>query len=257
LSFSPDGKWLAGGTAEEPEGKWNGVVKLWDTRTWNEVRGFESPFGPLKALVFTPDGRLLLGLTDAWNGVVAAYDPATGQELASSPGGETQFYRGLALSPDGRRFATAKRGGPVDVWDAGSFRLPLPAGAGAAKGGPLRTVTNHEGGALCVAYSPRNDVLASGGVDGTVRLFDVTTGQELHRLTGHRRHVNALAFRPDGCFLASAGSDAPLRLGDVRAGKEVAVLRGHTDAVHAVAFSPDGRTLATGSADGTVKQWGR
>mgnify|MGYP000561984351 CR=1 FL=1 len=59
-----------------------------------------------------------------------------------------------------------------------------------------------------VAFGPDSQMLATAGSDGTVRLWNVTTGQALgDPLTGHAGGIPALAFAPDGTTLLSAGLD--------------------------------------------------
>lgn len=111
-------------------------------------------------------------------------------------------------------------------------------------------------------FSPKGDVLASGGHDNAAHLWDATASpnlRELAVLRGHRDAVRSVAFSPGGNILATASSDRTAKLWDVTDPAHPFVLAaplvGHTDNVYSAVFSPDGHTLATASHDKTVRLW--
>jgi WD40 repeat protein len=109
-----------------------------------------------------------------------------------------------------------------------------------------------------VAFNPDGAELASGGMDGTVRIWSPKRHLQLAILRGHKGAVDALAWSPDGAMLASGGGDHAIRLWDVKRRAPVGVLRGHTGALTLLAFAPDGRRLASAGSiygDGTVRVW--
>ena len=125
------------------------------------------------------------------------------------------------------------------------------------------TLQGHSSTVTSVAFSADGKTLASASHDGTLRLWDVTTGKERTTLGKYAGCVGCVAISPDGKTMASGiiGSPVPhpdlknVKLWEVTTGTVRAKLKGHIGYVHSVAFSPDGKSLASGSSDGTVKLW--
>lgn len=110
--------------------------------------------------------------------------------------------------------------------------------------------------------SARGELLALGGADGAIRVWDLQARTrvallrtDLHRRTGHEAAILSLVFRRDDVVLASGHVDGTVHLWDLREHAEIPARLRHDDMVGALAFSPDGATLASGSLDSTVKLW--
>src|SRR5205085_9903899 len=109
-------------------------------------------------------------------------------------------------------------------------------------------------------------VLASGGKDGLVKLWDPATGASLGELTGHGGAVTSISFAPDKPRMLAVGAwndkgDSDIKVWELvpadkgYKGKELHTLKGHQAGVTCVAFGPGGVRLASGSADKNVMIW--
>ena len=148
---------------------------------------------------------------------------------------DVQFF------PDGTRLAVASSIG-IWIYDTRTYQ-------------EIALLTGHTNSVWSLAFSPDGKTLASGSLDGSIRLWDVTTWQ--HKQIPTEDIVTSVVFSPDGKTLASvSGSwEGTISLWDAATGRHKKTLRGHTDAVNSIAFSSDGTTLASGGMDETLRLW--
>jgi WD40 repeat protein len=242
VAFSPEGK-LATANADD-------IVQLWDPATGQPagppIRAVTATGTAVLSMAFSPDGRFLAATNDA--DTIQLWDPATGQP-AGTPLAVGSGVFSVAFSPDSRLLATAALNG-IRLWNAETGQ-PISASLNADPGGAVSGV----------AFSRDGRLLATADADGTVRLWNPSTGQAAGRPipvgTGAIDTSQAV-FSPDGRLLAIADNDGAVQIWELStgrvAGRPIPVGTGAITASQ-VAFSPDGRLLAIADNDGAVQIW--
>jgi WD40 repeat protein len=199
--LSPDGKWFAcPGLA--------GGLKVWDTERGLELRTLKVLKEPARHWEFSPDGTRLAA-SDA-SGAVKIWDLSTGREICTTDLREVSIWL-LRFSPDGKQLAVAVTGSSINgPGMPGEVRI-LDA---ESRGEVFPLLKGFSGGFSILSFSPNGKRLATGGKDGTVKVWDVATGQETLTLKGHTDWVTGLAFSPDGHRLISSSPDGTVRIWD-------------------------------------------
>jgi WD40 repeat protein/transcriptional regulator with XRE-family HTH domain len=119
------------------------------------------------------------------------------------------------------------------------------------------TLRGHTDALTSVAISPDGKRIATSSLDGTAKVWDPVTGQEILTLRGHSDGVWNVTFSPDGSKFVTASSDKTAKVWDAASGKALVTLSGHTEGITCVVFSPtdNGARVVTASDDGTAKVW--
>lgn len=106
-----------------------------------------------------------------------------------------------------------------------------------------------------VSVTANESLVASGGEDGAVRLWELNGRRLVRLLRGHTGWVFATALSADGEIVASAGEDGVIRLWRTHTGEPMGALTGHTRRIRGLAFASSGKTLVSGAEDGRVWAW--
>jgi WD40 repeat protein len=163
--------------------------------------------------------------------------------------GLTGCVRAVAFSRDGKKLACG-HGKFVRLWDV--ERL------GDKEGRTGLVLEGHTEDVNAVAFAPRAGLLASGGTEPAIRLWDVSTGKPRGFLKSHTKSVTSLAFSPDGKTLLSGSRDHTAGLWDMvptPGPRKTLPPRINLGPVNGVVFSPDGQRFATASTYASLNVW--
>ena len=285
VSFSPDGKRVA-------SARRSGEVGIWDTTTGELIQSFREHRATwLNSIAFSPDGKTIAGVdeqglmmmnleegTSRWvnysnndwqtsvafspNGMFlanAGYEgvqlrnPKTGELIDRPLKGVNGGVGAITFSPDSKTLAGG-HGSVLRLWD---IETQEPIG---------QRMTGHSSFIMSVAFSPDGKILASASDDGTVRRWNVATGEAIgepivgERMEGYEGRTRSVAFSPNGKVLASGGNNDIPRLWDAKTGEAIGELGVYSsdfgaNTVLSVAFSPDGTRLASASSGKYIQIW--
>ena len=217
-----------------------------------EVRRFEGHHSVVSRVALSADGQRALSTSSGYgdDNSIHVWDTATGRELRRLDGGRVYS---LTLSADGRRALTGSHNG-ITLWD-------LDSGEALQQ---MKADTPFAPSVYAVSFSPDGKQALWGAWDGTVRVWDLATGQELRKMQASANHVMSVAFAPGGRLGASgSGSgwhkrnaeqsdDNFVQIWDLTTGEELFHLNTDQDTATCLAFSPDGHRLLAASKYGFI-----
>lgn len=257
VRFSPDGRQLI-------SSGYDNTARLWDLETGQCVQVLRGHSWWVWSAEFSPDGQRIVTAGQDGKAIVWSRDnDETPFEILT----EFSQHRGpvyvARFAPDGQLVATGGHDRRVLLWNPDEVEpvdiarrldgLPDPPA-------PYRELSGHTAPVRALAFSAEKNLLASGGQDNVLRVWELPTGRLRSTLRGHASHVRGCDFSPDGRWLLSAGRDDQIKLWEPETYAEQVVLGGrlagsHSDAVLDARFSRDGRRVVTASRDRTAAVW--
>lgn len=234
IDFSPDGERLVSVGKDR-------TLKVWDSGSGELLKSILASYVDLTKVAFSPDGdHIAAGDHDR---TAKIWDSHSLNQLSTLEGHESGVIE-LAFSPEGDRLVTSSTLGFQGqiVWD-------LPSGL------QIGNFFGHTGTVADIDFRPDGKQIATASIDGSVRLWDANTFEQLSVLNEGQLMMFAVEYNPDGTLLAASGEAGKVTIWDVESGDVLQTFHAHADWMLDIEFSPDGSWLATSSLDGTAKIW--
>ena len=210
----------------------------------SRIRTFVGHQDTVRRIAFNSDGTTIASAS--LDASIRLWNVSDGSQLKQLQVGSPAYS--VALSPD-RSLVAAGGLAVVRVWDV-------------ATGNERHLLRGHSRHVWSVDFAPDGSTLASSAADGTVRLWDVFTGECKAVLSypfGGHPGFESVQFSPDGKTLAAGGglllTPGLVKLWDAATHEEIAAFRAHDLSIECIAFAPDGKRLATGAQDNRAKLW--
>ncbi|KAG9070327.1 hypothetical protein KI688_009664 [Linnemannia hyalina] len=285
LACSPDGRWIATGHGD-------GNVWLWDMVSGSPGPVLQGHAKTVTGIAFSPDGQLIATSSDDFR--VMLWDASTG-DIISTFDGHWRSIHDIAFSPDGLTIASGSKDRTMRLWEVNSSRSSIaiqdqigdsclvaysPDGLFVISAHCLPAISIYHPGVIRqgnattglrgsvsfefpdpemiydVAFSADGNQVATGCEDGSVRLWDRSTGAAGLVLKGHSGAVKIVAYSTCGRRIASCDHRNIVRLWDLYDTEQQCILVGDGDNNNCIIdlkFSPTGHQLAVCSEDGKVR----
>jgi WD40 repeat protein len=233
VAFSNDDQYVVSGGADR-------TIRVWEIRTGKCVRVCRGHTEAVAQVACHPAEPLMASA--GHDNTARLWNLATGQVIASFTD-HGNWVSGVAFTADGAHFASCSLDGTVRVGHIASL----------ARVAELRT--EDDDSLWSVAFSIDGTLVAAGGFDGIIRIWDWRAGRLVKAVPGHSMRVASLEFLPSGAVLASAGADSTIRLWSTSTWECCGTLAGHElGGMSVAAFARQAR-LVSGGDDQTVRLW--
>jgi serine/threonine protein kinase len=286
VDFSPDGRTVALGAGD-------GMVEIFDLKSRQRVECWQAHRGAVAGLAFRPRNANSMATVSGDDGLLKLWDIAGKRAVftTNTLRGIYAFVK-VAFSPSGKFLAANAPDGPsLNLWEVRSsspdgeptlvLRTTLPFSGPAAFSPDERTMAvcneqpfqfkvalyrlsdgalvpvgiAHSEGIQSIAFSWDGSLLATGGGDERLVLWDLKRLGTKRIILGDFILVNSVVFAPDDQTIFWGGWNQNIYFWNLKAPAQPKLLAGHSAGVNALAVSPDGLLLASASQDGAARLW--
>lgn len=245
VSFSPDGRYVAAGSFDK-------TARIWNTNSGELLMTLSGHTGFIRTLVFSSDSRFLLTGSD--DNTARLWDISTGR-TANIYSGHDGEIMSVAFSSNSSQALTASSDHTVRVIDVRAPRLNNSPVGEQVNRILLNAFNGHTNVVRSAQFSPDGRYVLTGSLDGTVRLWDAATLEEVRRIQENGAvPVSSVAFSPDGQLAASASLNGTISLWHIPDGMLLRTFIGEHD-IDDIAFSPDGSRIVSGNIANTAQLW--
>eukprot|EP00064_Thunnus_orientalis_P006466 superscaffoldBa00000672_g6484 len=258
----------------------NYAVELWDLEANKKMADLSGHLSWVQRVQFSPDGSQLLSCSDdqtvrgagltasqvlrtvgrrirrlltSYRRLVLAVGLCTGSvqvlevpsgKLLATLLGHTKTVLHCQFSQNGQTLITSSEDTTIRVWRWQS--------------GECKVLQGHKEQIRCfslLSNSPADTRLLSWSFDGTIKVWDIESGEKLQDVEAHRGAILSCHVSPDGCLFATTSADKTAKLWYCDSWQCVHTLSGHQECVRSCRFSWDSRRLATGDDNGEIRLW--
>ncbi len=216
----------------------NGVVRLWNLESGQEMVMAAGPMWPPREIAVVPGGTRIAIAYGA--GPILQWDLASGKG-GNSLAGESLLASVGAISTDGSLAAELSPGG-IAIYEL-------------ASGKKRTTITTTDKNISVLAVNSRTQLLAAANEDKSLSIWSLTDGRLTQRMEGLSAPLRTLLFTSDGKILAGCPGNDTLILWDAATGKEMRRFVESGAEITSIALSPDSSLAAVGHPDGAVRIW--
>jgi len=230
-------------------GSWDHTLRLWDIQNGVSTRRFEGHTGDVLSVAFSADNRQIV--SGSRDKTIKLWNTLGECKYTIDEQGHTEWVSCVRFSPNIQNPIIVSAGWDklVKVWNLTNCKLRT-------------NLVGHTGYVNTVTVSPDGSLCASGGKDGTARLWDLNEGKHLYSLDAGDI-IHSLVFSPTRYWLCAA-TQSGIKIWDLESKTVVADLnKNYPDfqakttnpACISLAWSADGTTLFAGYTDNVIRVW--